>query len=223
MKASFKQQISPSILSADFTVLAEQIDSVVESGCEVLHLDVMDGQYVPNISFGPMVVKAVRRATDITLESHLMIAEPDKYLEAFANAGSDIILVHPSTCPSVDTTLDEIHKLGVKAGLVINPDEKLTDVLPYLERMDQILIMSVFPGFGGQEFIPEVLSNLPELLPVFAENDVLIEIDGGINAATLPSVVDKGIHRFVAGSAVFNQKASPSENYTQLANQLVQG
>ncbi|MGN7614410.1 ribulose-phosphate 3-epimerase [Magnetococcales bacterium HHB-1] len=222
MKSQPKQQISPSILSADFTVLADQIESVVEAGCQVLHLDVMDGQYVPNISFGPMIVKAVRRTTDIILESHLMISEPDQYLEAFAKAGSDIILVHPSTCPSVEKTLDDIHELGAKAGLVINPDEKLADVTPYLAKMDQLLIMSVFPGFGGQKFIPAVLNDLPELLPAFSEHEVLIEIDGGINSETLPKVVNSGIQRFVAGSAVFNRTATPAENYSRLADLLIQ-
>lgn len=214
------QEISPSILSADFSQLDRQIESVVSAGCKVLHLDVMDGQYVPNISFGPMVVKAVRRLTDIELESHLMIQSPDDYVENFAKAGSDIILVHPSTCGSTSDTLNRIHDLGVRAGLVVNPDEELSMVAPHLEQMDQLLIMSVYPGFGGQKFIPDVLQGLDELLPQLREHDVLLEIDGGINPSTLPEVVGTGIDRFVAGSAVFNAQASPAENYLGLMSQL---
>lgn len=210
------QEISPSILSADFTSLGDQVRSVVDAGCKVLHLDVMDGQYVPNISFGPMVVKAVRRITDIHLESHLMIKDPDKYLEDFIGSGSDTVLVHPSTCPSVGGTLARIHELGALAGLVINPDESLDTVLPFLDQMDQVLIMSVFPGFGGQEFIPSVLDPLSELSTTFKEHDIVVEIDGGINRDTLPALIDRDLDRFVAGSAVFNRTAAPSENFAEL-------
>jgi len=209
-------QISPSVLSADFSILTEQIQSVENAGCEVLHLDVMDGHYVPNLTFGPLLVKAIRKITDRELEAHLMISDPDKYIERFIKAGADVVLVHPETCESVDETLDRIKSLGAKAGLVVNPAEQLSIVKPYLDRIDQLLIMSVVPGFGGQSFMPEVLAELPELRPSLEANQVLVEIDGGINRSTISSVINKGIHRFVAGSAVFNSKATPAENYSEL-------
>lgn len=215
-----KPQIAPSVLSADFSQLGAQIDSIVEAGGEVLHLDIMDGHYVPNLTFGPMVVKAIRKMTDMLLEAHLMISEPDKYLKKFISAGADIVLVHASTCASVTDTLDNIHALGAKAGLVVNPDEDLTIVKPYLEQMDQLLIMSVFPGFGGQTFIPGVLDHLPKLLPLLHEHKILVEIDGGINLHTLPGLNRFGIDRFVAGSAVFNASATPKENFLNLLTQI---
>ncbi|MCF7826081.1 MAG: ribulose-phosphate 3-epimerase [Candidatus Marinimicrobia bacterium] len=221
--SSAKLQISPSVLSADFSRLGEQIASVVESGGEVLHLDVMDGHYVPNLTFGPLLVKAIRKMTDMILEAHLMISEPDKYIDDFIKAGADIVLVHPSTCTSVSETLKHIRALGAKAGLVVNPDEKLTIVEPYLGEMDQLLIMSVVPGFGGQSFMPEVLDDLPGLRPALEDYHILVEIDGGINKSTIKSVLNQGIHRFVAGSAVFNKQASPGENFTLLQNLAITG
>lgn len=209
-------QISPSVLSADFSRLAEQIQSVESTGCEVLHLDVMDGHYVPNLTFGPLLVKAIRKITDRELEAHLMISDPDKYLEAFVKAGADVVLVHPETCNSVDETLDRIKSLGAKAGLVVNPAEQLSIIEPYLKKLDQLLIMSVVPGFGGQSFMPEVLVELPQLRPSLEKNQVLVEIDGGINRSTISSVLNMGIHRFVAGSAVFNTHASPADNFLEL-------
>lgn len=214
-------QISPSILSADFNHLGEEVKSVAEAGCQVLHLDVMDGHYVPNLSFGPMVVKAVRKMTDMILEAHLMISEPDKYLEDFIKAGADIVLVHPSTCPVLENTLNHIHELGAKAGLVINPDENVSIVEPYMTQIEQVLIMSVYPGFGGQAFIPAVLDQLPEILPELKKQGILLEIDGGVNLDTIPTLANTGIDRFVAGSAVFNKFASPAENYRQLLKSII--
>ena len=216
MAINMRAQISPSVLSADFSRLGEQINSVAASGGEVLHLDVMDGHYVPNLTFGPILVKAIRKMTDMILEAHLMISEPDLYIENFIEAGADIVLVHPSTCNSVEDTLKNIRSLGAKAGLVVNPDEKLSLVEPYLGIMDQLLIMSVVPGFGGQSFMPEVLNDLPGLRQTLEDHGVLVEIDGGINKTTIGSVLDKGIHRFVAGSAVFNKHATPGENFNLL-------
>jgi ribulose-phosphate 3-epimerase len=218
MAIPMRAQISPSVLSADFSKLGEQIKSVEESGGEVLHLDVMDGHYVPNMTFGPILVKAIRKMTDMVLEAHLMISEPDTYLKNFIEAGADIVLVHPSTCKSVKETLKSIKVLGAKAGLVVNPDEKLSLVVPYLDMMDQLLIMSVVPGFGGQSFMPEVLTDLPGLRQALDDHHVLIEIDGGINKSTIGSVLDLGIHRFVAGSAIFNKQATPGENFKVLQN-----
>ncbi len=222
MAVSYQPQISPSILSADFSRLGEQIASVEGAGCEVLHLDVMDGHYVPNLTFGPMLVKAIRKMTPLVLEAHLMISDPDKYLDNFISAGADIVLVHPSTCKSVADTLQKIKDTGVKSGLVVNPDEDLSMVEPYIELMDQLLIMSVYPGFGGQSFIPTATDGLVALLPTLQENGVLIEIDGGINQTTIGSLAQSGIQRFVAGSAVFNNSAPPDENFLRLLNLISQ-
>ncbi len=216
MTLNRRPQIAPSVLSADFSRLGEQIRSVEDQGGEVLHLDVMDGHYVPNLTFGPLLVKAMRKMTDMVLEAHLMISDPDEYIEHFVAAGADIVLIHPSTCPSVDQTLQNIKSLGAGAGLVVNPDEKLSIVVPFLEELDQLLIMSVVPGFGGQSFMPEVLNDLPDFRPVLEKNNVLVEIDGGINKSTIGSITDLGIHRFVAGSAVFNMAATPGENFKTL-------
>ncbi|MCF7824347.1 MAG: ribulose-phosphate 3-epimerase [Candidatus Marinimicrobia bacterium] len=213
-------QIAPSVLAADFSRLGAEVQSVQDAGGKILHLDVMDGHYVPNLSFGPLVVKALRETSNMLLEAHLMISYPDKYIESFIRAGADIILVHPSTCPSTRDTLRSIHSLGVKAGLVINPDENISLIDPYLDEMDQLLIMSVFPGFGGQKFIPSVLSQIPLYLPRLAENGILLEIDGGINLETIGSLKDMGIDRFVAGSAVFNKTYTPGENYLKLLSQI---
>lgn len=216
MPIQMTAQISPSVLSADFSRLGEQIKSVGERDGEVLHLDVMDGHFVPNLTFGPMLVKAMRKMTDMVLEAHLMISEPDNYIDDFIRAGADIVLVHPSTCPSVSHSLKHIKALGAKAGLVVNPDENLSIIEPYLEEMDQLLIMSVVPGFGGQSFMPEVLNDLPLWRSALDENNILVEIDGGINKTTIGSTLNMGIHRFVAGSAVFNDQASPGENFQVL-------
>ncbi len=213
-------QISPSVLSADFSRLGDEIGSIIKSGGRVLHLDIMDGHFVPNLTFGPMIVKAIRKMTTVQLEAHLMISAPDAYLESYIKAGADIILVHPPTCESVSKTLTRIHDLGAKAGLVVNPDEDLSIVLPYIDQMDQLLIMSVNPGFGGQKFMPEVLNKLPDLLPQLEEAQILIEIDGGINMDTIHTLRTSGIDRFVAGSAVFNKSGTPDQNYLNLLNQL---
>ncbi len=215
-------EIAPSVLSADFSQLGDQINSIIRANGSVLHLDVMDGHYVPNLTFGPLVVKAIRKMTQMILEAHLMISDPDAYLKDFILAGADIVLVHPETCSSVADTLNQIHDLGAKAGLVINPDQNLSLIDPYIDQMDQLLIMSVVPGFGGQSFIPEVLDTLPAYLPLLAENQVLIEIDGGINLHTIAELKQTGINRFVAGSAVFNSEATPGKNYLNLLTQVSQ-
>lgn len=216
MALDMNPQISPSVLSADFSRLGNQILSVEKNGCEVLHLDVMDGHYVPNLTFGPMLVKAMRKMTDMVLEAHLMISDPDRYIDDFIQAGADIILVHPSTCESVVGSLKRIRSNGVKAGLVVNPDEDLSIIEPYMTEMDQLLIMSVVPGFGGQSFMPEVLQDLPRWRSALEKNDILLEIDGGISRSTIGSALNFGINRFVAGSAVFNDQATPGDNFKEL-------
>lgn len=213
-------QIAPSILTADFSRLKAEIRSIEQAGGQVLHLDIMDGHYVPNMSFGPMVVKSIRKATNLILETHLMISDPDQYLSNYVDAGAEVVLVHPSTCKSVRDTLRAIHKAGAKAGLVINPDEDISLIDPFLNEIDQVLVMSVYPGYGGQKFIPSVLTQLPAYLPRLIDNAILLEIDGGVNANTIGSLKDIGIDRFVAGSAVFNELATPGENYLNLLNEL---
>lgn len=221
MAILIQSQISPSVLSADFSQLGDQIGSIDNAGGEVLHLDIMDGHFVPNLTFGPMVVKAIRKMTSMHLEAHLMISDPDKYIEGYIQAGADCVLVHPSTCSSVSDTLNRIHDLGAKAGLVVNPDEKLSSVSPFIHQMDQLLIMSVYPGFGGQSFIPEVLDSLPKILSQLEEAQVLIEIDGGINLQTIQTLRSAGIDRYVAGSAVFNNQGTPKQNYLNLLRQII--
>jgi len=220
MQAYRRPQISPSILSADFSCLGTEIASIERAGGSLLHLDIMDGHYVPNLSFGPLVVKAVRQMTNLLLEAHLMITDPDQYLPAYIAAGADLVLIHPATCADPAVTLEHIHQLGAQAGLVVNPDENLNLVIPYLNTVDQLLIMSVYPGFGGQQFIPEVLAGLPDLLPELRKHGVLVEIDGGINRQTLPTLAEQGIDRFVVGSAIFNTSATPAEHY-QILQKLI--
>ncbi len=196
-------QVAPSILSADFGRLADDIKQV-EAAADLLHLDVMDGRFVPNITIGPMVVEAVRKATDLPLDVHMMIVEPDRYLSDFRSAGADMICVHWEVCSHVERTVDQIHRLGALAGVAINPGtpvEVLTDILP---ELDYVLVMSVNPGFGGQQFWPRALDKLTRLRVLRGDRDrPLIEVDGGINRDTAPLVRKAGAEILVAGSFVF--------------------
>ena len=196
-------QIAPSILSADFGRLADDIQKVA-GAADLLHLDVMDGRFVPNITMGPMVVEAVRKATDLPLDVHMMIVEPDRYLSDFRNAGADMICVHWEACPHVERTVDQIHRLGALAGVAINPGtpvEVLTDIVP---ELDYVLVMSVNPGFGGQQFWPRAVNKVTRLRALRGDRDrPLIEVDGGINRDTAPLVRQAGAEILVAGSFVF--------------------
>lgn len=196
-------QIAPSILSADFGRLAESIRQV-EADADLLHVDVMDGRFVPNITMGPMVVEAVRKATDLPLDVHMMIVEPDRYLSDFRQAGADMISVHVEACPHLERTIDQIHQLGALAGAAINPAtpvESLVDILP---ELDYVLVMSVNPGFGGQKFWPRALQKLERLREMRRDRDrPLIEVDGGINAETAREVQVAGAEILVAGSYIF--------------------
>ena len=201
-------RIAPSILSADFGRLAEEVQAVEAAGADLLHVDVMDGRFVPNITIGPLVVKALRKVTKLHLDVHLMIVEPEKYVEAFADAGADTILVHQETCPHLHRTLQQIRKLGKRAGAVLNPstpEETLRYVLPDL---DQVLVMSVNPGFGGQSFLPLVLPKVRALREMIASQklSVDLEIDGGIAEDTIGAAAAAGANVFVAGNAVFTKK-----------------
>jgi ribulose-phosphate 3-epimerase len=204
--------IAPSILSADFTRLGEEIQAVDEGGADIIHIDVMDGQFVPNITIGPLVVEAVRKVTERELDVHLMIADPDKYLKLFADAGADWITVHVETCPHLHRTIAAIKELGKKAGAVLNPATSLSSLDYILEDLDLVMLMSVNPGFGGQSFIPSTLAKIWQLRQRIdaLELDVGIEIDGGMSGSTIGDVPEAGANIFVAGSAVFG-----SEDYRQ--------
>ena len=198
--------LAPSVLSADFSTLGKDIAVVASAGAELIHLDVMDGKFVPNISFGAPVISSVRKITNAIFDVHLMIEEPIRYLNDFVKAGADIITVHYEACTDAANTLQEIHKAGLKAGLAISPDTPVSVLKPFLKEVDMILIMSVHPGFGGQSFIEESLNKIEDTRTMLQEcgrDDVWIEVDGGIGTANITKVKDAGANVFVAGSAVF--------------------
>jgi ribulose-phosphate 3-epimerase len=198
-------KISPSILSADFTRLGEEVRAVEKAGADYIHIDVMDGHFVPNITIGPMIVEAVRKATDLPLDVHLMISDPDSFIDEFAKAGADILTVHPETLPHLHRTIQYIKSKGVKASASLNPATPL-NVLEYiLEDLDMVLVMSVNPGFGGQAFIPAVVPKVKRLREEIHKKGltVEIEVDGGIGPDTISQVSSAGADVFVAGSAIF--------------------
>jgi len=200
-----KIQIAPSILSADFTQLGTEIRAVDSAGADVIHIDVMDGLFVPNITIGPLVVEAIRRVTEKELDVHLMIVNPDKYLESFADAGADWITVHVESCPHLHRTIARIKELGKKAGAVLNPATSLSTLDYILEDLDLVMLMSVNPGFGGQSFIPSTLAKVWQLRQRIDSMglSVGIELDGGISEHTIADTAEAGANIFVAGSAVF--------------------
>ncbi len=205
--------MAPSILSADFSRLGEEIRAVEEAGAEVIHVDVMDGHFVPNITIGPLVVAAARKITKLPLDVHLMISDPDSYIDDFAAAGADWITVHVEACTHLHRTISHIKSMGKKAGAVLNPATSL-DTLDYiLAEVDLIMLMSVNPGFGGQSFIKSTLGKITKLRSMLDEinSDAGIEIDGGVSPATIEAVAAAGANIFVAGSAVFGKESYAAE------------
>lgn len=211
-------KIAPSILSANFARLGEQVQEAEAAGADYIHVDVMDGHFVPNLTIGPLVVEAIRPLTALPLDVHLMIEAPEHYLEAFARAGANILTVHYEACRHLHRMVQAIKALGVRAGVAVNPATPVASLEEILPEVDLVLIMSVNPGFGGQRFIPGALRKVRSLARMMEEQKASweIEIDGGINVETGPLVVEAGAQVLVAGSAIFNKAASVAENLQAL-------
>ncbi|MDC1125530.1 ribulose-phosphate 3-epimerase [Candidatus Pelagibacter sp.] len=200
-----KIQISPSILSADFSQLGNEIKRLEEGGADMIHVDVMDGHFVPNLTIGPPVIKSLRKQCSIKFDVHLMISPVHKYIEAYSDAGADIITIHPEATDNLEESILKIKSLNKKVGVSLNPETKIDLIIDYLEKIDLVLIMSVNPGFGGQKFMPEVLEKIRKLKKIQSENHLNfdIEIDGGINFDNCQSAIEAGANILVSGTTVF--------------------
>src|SRR5713101_2580921 len=212
----------PSILSADFTRLGEQVREAEAAGAQRIQVDVMDGHFVPNITMGPMVVEAVRRCTSLPLEAHLMITNPEQYIEDFAKAGADVIIVHQEVSPHLHHIIQQIKAAGKMAGIALTPSTPVIMLEDILSMLDMVLIMTINPGFGGQNFIPETLPKITRLRQVIDQQglDCDIEVDGGIHESIVPLVVQAGANLLVAGSAVYNERESVAQAIARLQNAI---
>jgi ribulose-phosphate 3-epimerase len=208
----------PSILSADFTRLGEQVRAVEAAGAQRIQIDVMDGHFVPNITMGPLIVEAVRRCTSLPLEAHLMITNPQEYIETFARAGADVIIVHQEVCPHLHRAIQQIRSAGKMPAVALNPSTPVFLLEDVLSLLDMVLVMTVNPGFGGQDFIPETLPKIARLRHMITERGLRcdIEVDGGIHEATIRQVVQAGANLLVAGSAIYNDKESVAQAMERL-------
>ena len=217
-------KIAPSILSADFARLGEQVVEATEAGADYIHIDVMDGRFVPNITIGPQVVAALRKHTKLPLDVHLMIENPERHFQEFVNAGANIITVHIEACPHIHRVIQMIKGTGVKTGISLNPGTSVTAIENSIKDVDLVLVMTVNPGWGGQSFIENTLDKIAEIREWLDESNLTaeLEVDGGINPETAPKVVEAGARVLVAGSAVFNSKYSIAEGVTRL-RQSVEG
>ncbi len=208
----------PSILSADFTRLGEQVREAEAAGAQRIQIDVMDGHFVPNITMGPMVVEAVRRCTRLPLEAHLMITNPQEYIEDFAKAGADVIIVHQEVCPHLHRVIQQIKAAGKMAGVALNPSTPVFMLEDMLPLINLVLVMTISPGFGGQELIPETLPKIARMRQMITQRNLQcdVEVDGGVHEATVPLVVKAGANLLVAGSAVYNEHESVAQAMERL-------
>lgn len=210
-------KIAPSILSADFANMGQAVKFMDECGADYIHCDVMDGTFVPNITFGPAMIKAIRKYTEIPFDVHLMVDKPERYIDDFVNAGADILTVHAEATTHIQRTLQQIRSKGIKSGLVLNPATPLSYVEYVLDSVDLILLMSVNPGFGGQKFIPAVLPKIKQLRQMIDNSgyDIELEVDGGINTENIDAVLEAGANVIVAGNTVFTAP-SPADMIKRL-------
>ncbi len=211
-----KISIAPSILNADFGHLAAQLHEAERTGVEAFHLDIMDGHFVPNISFGPDIVRRVNELTALPLDVHLMISDPDFYLERFIEAGADCLTVHLEACRNPDATIQKILDHDIAAGIAVSPDTPVEVLAPVIGRLDLVLIMSVHPGFGGQKFIPATIGKLQNLSVLLGDRrgEISVQVDGGLDSSTIPQVIQSGANLLVIGSAIFRHKDIASAVHT---------
>jgi len=219
---SHSVKIAPSILSADFARLGEQIREADEGGADWIHVDVMDGHFVPNLTFGPPVIKAVRGVTNLTFDVHLMIERPELSLQQYVDAGADRITVHVETCPHLHRTIQQIREAGLETGVTLNPSTPVAALEPVMGDVDLVLVMSVNPGWGGQSYIPQSTKKIADIRATLDSigSKAEIEVDGGVNDSTIREVADAGATVLVMGSAIFNDKASVAENIAKYREML---